>query len=167
MSHTDPADPGLFGDALFQSINSDFDWDTFFNFEPEPNHYSVPAQEVSLTQQEPLSSAPQDQHGPSTLMSFATSATSPLSAESSASYQLMTDSNAIQQNQAKRGMQDFLSSFSIDESSEPPPNKRQAFSPSRRTEVAQVRKIKACQRCKMQKISAGLLHLTVRPRIIC
>jgi hypothetical protein len=160
MCHTDPADPGLFDE------DNDFDWDAFFNFEPDINDPSFSPQDISLTQWEPLDSAFQDQPPslapatcPGTPRSLATKANLPPILESSTSRQLITNDNGIKQNQTKRGIQDFLSSFFIDESSVLLPSKRQAFSPSRRTEVARVRKIKACQRCKMRKLSASL-HLT-------
>lgn len=61
MPYTDPANLGLFDDVMFPFIDNDFDWDAFFNFEPEANDPSFPRQEVSLTQWEPLGSAPQGQ----------------------------------------------------------------------------------------------------------
>jgi hypothetical protein len=162
MSQTDSTNPGLFDDLPFPFIDDDFDWDEFFNFEPQTNNASLSLQDVSLTQWEPLNSAPQHQPlshtpaiGPGTPTSMVTEANLP-PVESSAFRQVTTNSNAIEESQNKRGIQDFLSSFFANESSVPPQSKRQAFSPDRRTEVAKVRKMKACQRCKMRKLSASL-----------
>jgi hypothetical protein len=162
MSYEDPANPGPLDDVLFP-FDEEFYWNTYFNLELETDNVSGSRQDGPLIQWEPLNSAPQDQPswlapatGPSAPKSSATRANSPPIVESSASSQLATKGDAINQNPTKRGIQEFLSSFFIDDSSVPGPSKRQAFSPGRRTEVAKVRKVKACQRCKMRKISASL-----------
>ena len=136
MSHTDPADPGLFDGIMFPFIDNNLDWDAFFNFEPETDDPSFPRQDASLTQWQPLGSAPQDHKpllapaaGPNATRSLASKANSPPVAESSASRQLATNGNTIKQDQTKRGTQDYLPSFFIDESSVTPPRKRQASPP--------------------------------------
>jgi hypothetical protein len=171
MSYPDPPNLAPNDDPVFPLIADDFDWNAFFNFDPDPHNPSFSFEDISLPQSEPLRSAPQDQatllaltasHGAPPAM--VTKAISPAVVESSASRQLIT-SNTITQNQTKRGMQDFLSFFPIDGNSECPPSKRQAFSPDRRIEIAKVRKIKACQRCKMRKLSVSLACITC-PRIM-
>ena len=158
MSYTDHADPVSFDDTAFPFIDDDFDWDAFFNFDPEPLNPSLSLEDVSSTQWKHLDSAHQDQPplvapiaGLGIPRDLATEDSSPAMGNASVPSQPTTTSNFIEQSQTKRGIQDFLSSFSVNGTSEPPPRKRQAFSPSRRTEVAKVRKIRACQRCKMRK----------------
>lgn len=156
MSYTDP-NSGLFDDIMFPFIDNT-DWDAFFDFEPKSDDSSFPGQDPSLTQWEHPGPASQEPPllVPSAPRSLATNINSQPVAEPSASLQLTTNGNAIKKNQTKRELQDCISSFSIDESSVAPPRKRQAFSPNRRTEVAKIRRIKACQRCKMRKLSASL-----------
>ena len=170
MSYPDPPNLAPNDDPVFPFIEDDFDWNAFLNFDPEPHNSSFSFEDISLPQSEPLRSTPQDQatllalpasHGaPTATVSKAISPAVVESSASSASSQLITTSNTITQNQIKRGKQDFLSSFPLDGNSECSPSKRQAFSLDRRIEVAKVRKIKACQRCKMRKLSVSLACIT-------
>jgi hypothetical protein len=162
MSYTGHTDLVPFDDTSFPFIDDDFDWDAFFNFDPEPLNPSLSLEDVSSTQWKHPDSAHKDQPplvgpiaGLGSPRDLATEDSLPAMGNPSASSQLTTTSNLIEQSQTKRGIQDLLSSFSVDGTSEPPPRKRQAFSPSRRTEVAKVRKIRACQRCKMRKLTAS------------
>jgi hypothetical protein len=158
MSHTSSASPRTLDDVQLPFIENDFDWDTFFNFEPDTDDPSFSSQDTSIYQFEPLGLVTQDQ--PPSLTSGTNHDTPNLlrNVEPSAPRQLSINENSIKQNQAKNGIEDHLWSFSINENVVTPPRKRQAFSPGRRSEVAMVRKIKACQRCKMRKLSASI-HL--------
>lgn len=120
----------LSDDDMLPFIDHDFDWDSFFKFEPESIDLLFPPLGISC---EPPSSFSQVQPPPlaptNNPLSLATSASLPPMVESSASRQLITGGNAISQTQTKKGLQDFLLSFPLNESSAPPPSKRQAFSP--------------------------------------
>jgi hypothetical protein len=171
MSYTDHINLVPFDDTAFPFI----DWDAFLNLDHESLDPSLSLEDDSSTQWNQLDSAHQDQ--PSLVAPIAglgsprdlvTEDSSPAMGNPSASSQPTTTSNFIVQSQIKRGIQDFLSSFSVDGTSEPPPRKRQAFSPIRRTEVAKVRKIRACQRCKMRKLTASrYFNLPLRSRVTC
>jgi hypothetical protein len=173
MSYTDHINPVPFDDTAFPFIDDDFDWDAFLNFDPESLDPSLSLEDDSSTQWKQLDSAHQDQPplvapiaGLGSPKDLATEDSSPAMGNPSTSNQLTTTSNFIEQSQTKRGIQDFLSSFSVDGTLEPLPRKRQAFSPSRRTEVAKVRKIRACQRCKMRKLTASrYFNLPLRSRV--
>jgi len=175
MSYTGHTDLVPFDDTAFPFIDDDFDWDAFFNFDPEPLNPSLSLEDVSSTQWKHPVSAHQDQPplvapiaGLGSPRALATEVSSPAMGNPSTSNQLITTSNLMEQSQTKRGIQDLLSSFSVDGTSVPPPRKRQAFSPSRRTEVAKVRKIRACQRCKMRKLTASrYFNLPLRSRFTC
>jgi hypothetical protein len=60
---------------------------------------------------------------------------------------------------AKRRFDDCLSSFSSGENPSQQQRKRQAYAPERREQVAKMRKIRACQRCKMRKLTVSSLAL--------
>jgi hypothetical protein len=175
MFYTDHTDPVPFDDTAFPFIDDDFDWDAFFNFDPEPLNPSLSLEDDSSTQWKQLDSAHQDQ--PSLVAPIAdldsrrdlvTEDSLPAMGNPSASSQPTRTSNFIEQSQTKRRIQHFLSPFSVDGTSELPPRKRQAFSPIRRTEVAKVRKIRACQRCKMRKLTASrYFNLPLRSMVTC
>ncbi len=73
----------------------------------------------------------------------------------------LTISSTTSLKSTKRKIDDFSSSFSAVENSSQPQRKRQAFSPERREQVAKTRKIRACQRCKMRKLSVSFLSLRI------
>lgn len=55
----------------------------------------------------------------------------------------------------KRGFDGFISSFSSGENPSQQPRKRQEYLAERRKEVAKVRKVRACQRCRMRKLNVS------------
>jgi hypothetical protein len=61
MSNTDIPNHGLFDDVMFPFIDNDFDWDAFFNFDPETDEALFILQDATLTRWEALGSAHQDQ----------------------------------------------------------------------------------------------------------
>lgn len=70
-----------------------------------------------------------------------------------------TVSGASSLNSAKRKIDELSSSFFTAETQSQHPRKRQAFTPERRQQVARTRKNRACQRCKMRKLSVSPLSL--------
>ena len=59
----------------------------------------------------------------------------------------------------KRRFNDCVSSFPSGENPSRQKRKRQAYSPERREQVAKMRKIRACQRCKMRKLTVSFLEI--------
>ena len=59
----------------------------------------------------------------------------------------------------KRSFDDCVSSFPSGENLSQQERKRQAYAPERREQVAKMRKIRACQRCKMRKLTVSFLEI--------
>jgi hypothetical protein len=79
--------------------------------------------------------------------------------DSSAPVASSTVSGYARPNSIKRSFDECLSTFPSDETSSQQPRKRQAFAPRRRKQVARTRKVRACQRCKMNKLPVGSPNL--------
>jgi hypothetical protein len=161
MSHLKPLNLDFFDDLLFPPLDNEKDWDLFFNFEsaspaPLPDFQDAshipseslhsPSQQQQLSFSSETAGAAEPSRHPVDLLPIEGTPVVENSCRISA---------ASKQDQPKRGIQDCLSSFFIDESSVLPPRKRQAFSSKEREKVALIRKIRACQRCRMRKLSVS------------
>jgi hypothetical protein len=160
MSHLKPLNLDFFDDLLFPPLDNEEDWDLFFNFKSASPTPFVNSQDSSHLALELLDS-PSQQQQPSSSTEIATSAEpwQPVDLiptdKTPATEDLSKNGDANKQDQQKRGIQDCLSSFFIDESAVLPPRKRQAFSSKEREKVALVRNVRACQRCRMRKLSVS------------
>lgn len=160
MSHLKPLSLSFFDDLLFPPLDNEKDWDLFFNFESASPAPLPDSQDASHLLSESLDSPSQQQQPSSTeTAGSAEPSLHPVDLPPIEGTPVVEDScknsAASKQDQPKRGIQDCLSSFFIDESSVLPPRKRQAFSSKEREKVALVRKIRACQRCRMRKLSVS------------
>lgn len=161
MSYQDPPNANFPDDSSLPFIDNEID-----KFEPESTAPSLPRQDLSYIKSEPLGSVSHPQRIVFSNGTCSASAESfsyevdPQPVEGiSATVNMHTNTSTSKETQQpKRGIQDFLSSFLIDENSPPQPRKRQAFSSKRAKEVALVRKSRACQRCRMRKLSVSGLR---------
>jgi hypothetical protein len=162
MSDPEPLSLSFFDDLLFPAFDHEEEWDLFFNFDQASPVPLLNSHEASQIPSDSLGSPSQQQQQSSVSTETAGSAepshrqVEQLAVEGTSVVDDLCRSKApSKEYQPKSGIQDCLSSFFVDQNSAPPPRKRRAFSSKEREKVALVRKIRACQRCRMRKLSVS------------